>query len=109
MPKLAIEHQITFEKRITIDFEKQAKLDPEKAKRRFSLKNIPEVQRVFRLDEGLFERKEIERSPSPQRKNPNTFQANEWPISKNGLYFGFVTVGEMKGLTSKDEWKVPTI
>ena len=101
-----MEHQVTFEKRITIEFERQAKVDPEKAKRKLSLKNIPEVQRIFRLDAGLFEMKEEELSASPQKKKILTPVANDWPISKNSLYFGFITSAEMKGLTNQEEWKV---
>ena len=106
--KLAIEHQVTFEKRITIDFERLAKVDPEKVKRRLSLKNIPEVQRIFRLDAGLFERKEEELSASPEKKKLGAAPpvVNDWPISKNGLYFGFITSAEMKGLLNQEEWKV---
>lgn len=105
LPKLAIEHQNTFEKRITIAVEKQAKLDKSVLKRKLSLKNIPEVQRIFKLDVGLLELKEEELSPMKERPyNPRDLAT--WPISKNGLYFGFVSAEEMKGLIDQGDWRV---
>ena len=104
IPKLAIEHQTTFENRITIIYENQAKLNPELLKRKLSLTNIPEVQRIFKLDVGLLELKAEE--VSPDKKRANLPVTEQWPVSKNGLYFGFISANELKGLTTHEDWKV---
>lgn len=102
LPKLATQHQKLFYKRIVQSFKGHSRLDPEIPDLKMPLTRIPQSESVFKIDAGLL------RQPTEltMQKPPEIQAKEEYPISKNGLYFGFVNEKEMAGLLQNENWRV---
>jgi hypothetical protein len=94
MPKLATQHQKQFYKRIVQTFAGHARLDPDFPEGKVELNKIPMSSNIVKMDVGLLKLADN----APKKIIETESNKEEWPISKNGFYFGFVNEKEMAAM-----------